>query len=445
MSKSVSADRAIVIGASIGGLLAARALAFRFREVIIVERDTLPHDAVHRKGVPQAHHSHGILARGLEIFELLFPGITQTLYDQGAVHGDVGETVRWFHHGRYHPAVAVDLEGMAVSRLRLESAIRERVRALPTVRIVDGTRVAGLVGDAEHGCVRGVHCLDAQDLPSELLADLVVDCSGRGSRVPAWLQQMGFDAPAESRVPIDLGYATRLYTRKRGDPRIDTAYIIASSPPAVETGVLLWQEGGQFMVTLGGYFGDHPPTDDAAFLAFARRLPVPELADLIATSEPASSTTSFRYPASVRRHYERLRRFPEGLLLFGDAICSFNPIYGQGMTACGMQALELERCALLPPAQRWRTFFKAASAVLETPWRLAVGNDLRFEQIDAPRSLDTRFVNWYVRQVHAAVHHDDSLVREFLRVVNLVAPPTRLFAPRVVWSVLRGAVLARRS
>lgn len=443
MSTKSAADRAVVIGASIGGLLAARALARHFTEVIIVERDALPRTPHHRKGVPQAHHAHGILARGLEIFEELFPGIIAHLYNEGAVHGDVGETVRWFHHGRYHPAVPVGMEGMAISRIRLEYAIRERVRTLPAVQFADDTSVTGFTTSSSGQRIVGVHCERGDGTVLDIPADLVVDCSGRGSRAHTWLQSLGYTAPIEERVPIKLGYATRLYRRERGDPRVDTAFVIASSPPAPETGVLLWQENGHFMVTLGGYFGDHPPTDDEGFLAFARRLPVPELADLMATSEPASPITPFRYPMSVRRRYEHLRTFPDGLLLFGDAICSFNPIYGQGMTACALQALELERCALLPSERRWRTFFRAAGRVIDTPWRLAVGNDLRFDGIDAPRPLSTRVVNWYVRHVHAAAQHDARIVGEFLRVVNLMAAPTRLFSPTVLWRVVNGAVRAR--
>lgn len=444
MTNTLSTGRAVVIGSSMGGLLAARVLAGHYREVLVIERDRLPSGPTHRTGVPQGHHAHGLLARGLQILESLFPGLTEQLYAAGAVHGDVGETVRWFHHGRYHPAVAVGMEGLAVSRVRLEHEVRERVRGLPEIVFREQSAVVALCPTADGRGVAGVRVRGNDEREYELAADLVVDCSGRGSRMPAWLESLGFTAPPEERVPVNLGYATRVYQRERGDPRLDPAYVIASSPPAPETGVLLWQEHNHFIVTLGGYFGDHPPTDDAGFLAFARRLPAPELAELIATSTPVSAIRPFRYPASARRRYEQLRAFPNNLLVFGDALCSFNPIYGQGIAACALQALALDQCVQRQGAARWRTFFRAAATVIDTPWQLAVGNDLRFSRIEAPRPLSSRVVNWYVKHVHAAAQADARIVGEFLRVVNLVVAPGRLFAPSVMWRVFTGSLRSRR-
>lgn len=431
---------ALVIGASMGGLLAARALADSYDQVTLLERDSFPAPGQNRKGVPQGHHTHGLLAKGLEVLEELFPGLTADLMALGVEPGDVGQRVRWFHNGHYHHPVATGMQGVSVSRPALEAAVRARLLALPNVRAVERCDVLGLVASEDRRRVTGVRLIKRADGSAEEIcaADLVVDASGRGSRSPAWLEALGYGRPAEEEVRVGVGYATRYFRRNPENPATATGIVMASQPPGNSGAVMLWQEEGRFVVTLVGYFGQHPPADEEGFLAFARGLPSPEIYEAIRGAEPLSPVMTYKYPASARRRYERLTRFPEGYLVFGDALCSFNPIYGQGMSVCALEAIALRECLRRGERGLARRFFAAAARAIDIPWSLAVGNDLRYPQAEGPRTRATRLINWYIRRLHVAAPSDPAIARAFLRVINLFAPPPSVMAPAIALRVLRG-------
>lgn len=444
---------AIVIGASIGGLLAARVLADHYDHVTILERDRFPEVGQNRKGVPQGQHTHGLLARGREVLEDLFPGLTDSLVAQGALLKDLGADIGWFNLGAYHCRYTSGLLGLAVSRPRLEAAVRTRVLALPNVDAIEGCDVLGLVTEAGHpqgsdpaGCrVTGVRMIRRQAGSAEEVrtADLVVDAAGRGSRSPAWLDALGYARPREEQVKIGVGYATRTYAWDTNRATPD-GIVMASAPPDTRGGVMLVQEGGRFIVTLMGYLGDAPPTDEAGFLEFARSLPAPEIYDAIKHAAPLTDVVAFKYPSSLRRRYERLARFPEGYLVYGDALCSFNPIYGQGMTARALEALALRDCLRQGTASLAPRFFRQASRVIDIPWSLAVGNDLRYAEVEGPRDAKVQFTNWYVSKLHVAARHDPEVARAFLKVINLMAPPPSVMSPRIALRVLRGNLAPRK-
>jgi 2-polyprenyl-6-methoxyphenol hydroxylase-like FAD-dependent oxidoreductase len=431
---------AIVIGASMGGLLAARILADHYDQVTLLERDAFPAPGENRKGVPQGQHTHGLLARGRELLEQLFPGLTDELVGLGAERADIGMTVRWFHHGGYHRQSTSGMEGLAVSRPTLEAQVRARLLALPNVRAIERCDVLGLVAEEGGGRVIGVRLIRRAAGSAEEVAhsDLVVDASGRGSRSPAWLGALGYGRPPEEQVRIGLGYATRYYRRDPAEPATETGIVMTTTSPGTRGGVMLWQEQSSFVVTVVGYFGDHPPTDEAGFLEFARSLPAPEIYQAIRRAEPLTPISAYKYPASLRRRYERLRRFPAGYLVFGDALCSFNPIYGQGMTACALEALALDACLRRGERQLARRFFASAARVIDIPWGLAVGNDLRHPQVEAPRSAMTRFINWYIGKLHRVAWEDQTVALAFLKVINLMAPPPSVMRPEIAMRVLRG-------
>lgn len=434
---------AIVIGASMGGLLAARALADFYDRVTLLERDAFPAIGENRKGVPQGQHTHGLLARGREVIEQFFPGITDELLARGASLGDLSADVLWVHDGAGHCRAASGLHGLAASRPLLEGVLRTRLLALPNVCAIEQCDVQGLATEGQR--VTGVRMLRRADGGGEEVryADLVVDASGRGSRTPQWLEAMGFERPVEEKVQIGVGYATRTYYRKADGPDGRQGIVMGAMPPNTRVGVLLQQEGDRFMVTAAGYFGDHPPTDDAGFLEFVRGMPTLDIYHAIRNAEPLSPITSFKYPASTRRRYERLTRFPAGYLAFGDALCSFNPVYGQGMTARALEALALQDCLRKGTDRLARRFFAAAARVIDIPWSMAVGNDLRFAQADAPRTPMIHFVNWYMSQLHPVAWDDPIVAAAFLRVLSLMVPPPSLLRPAIVWRVLRGQLQRR--
>lgn len=434
---------AVVIGASIAGMLAASVLRETFGQVTVLDRDVLPEEAQHRPGVPQGRHAHGLHGRGAAALDELLPGLGDEMTAAGAVVADAQADIRFYLEGRPMRQAPSDLRGVNLTRRLLEWLIRRRVTALPGVRITGSTTVDGLV--AADGRVTGVLARDrGSGQPETLSADLVVDASGRGSRAPVWLAELGYPAPAVSRVRTDVVYVTRYYRFDQSLLSGCAGAVITPSARLPRLGGVFPQEGGQFVVTLAGMVGESPPIDDAGMLAFARSLPGPECADVIGSGVPLGEAARMRFPASVRRHYEKLGRHPEGFVAIGDAICSFNPIYGQGITVAALESLALGRVLSAGRgrglARRW---YRAASATVNEAWTLSVGGDLRFPGVEGSRPPGTALVNAYLSRFYAAATVDTALGAAFLRVANMLDPPARLLAPRNVARVLRSAPRAR--
>jgi 2-polyprenyl-6-methoxyphenol hydroxylase-like FAD-dependent oxidoreductase len=431
--------RAIVIGASMGGLLAARALADHYGEVIVVERDVLPGTYEPRKGVPQGRHTHGLLARGREVLEQLFPGFTEEMVAQGATTGDVVDNVLWFNHGFYLCNAPSKMLGLAISRPMLEGSVRRRVLQLPNVRLRERCDVLEPAFDRSQGRVSGVRVQSrgGSDGTQMMNADLVVDASGRGSSSPAWLDALGYPKPREEQIKINLGYATRQYRRLPEHLRGMRGAIIAACPPDWRFGAILAQEGDRWIVTLGGYLGDQAPTDDNGFVAFARSLQKPEIFDVVRVAEPLCPLMPYQFSANLRRRYEELSRFPAGFLVFGDALCSFNPVYGQGMTVACVESLALRECLAAGTQEIAGRFFRAASQLIDIPWQIAVGSDLQHPRVEGKRTTQVRFINWYIAKLYRAAQDDAVLASRFLEVANLMRQPTALLDPQIAFRVWR--------
>lgn len=435
---------AVVIGASMGGLLAARVLADFYATVTVVERDVFPAAGEPRKGVPQGQQPHGLHARGRMVLEQLFPGLTETMVAQGGILLDISHDFRWFANGGFHQPTRSGLEGLLVTRPRLEAGILARVQALPNVRIIEHCDVPGLLASPDRARVTGVRLARKDGAAEELLeADLVVDATGRGSRSPAWLAALGYERPEEERVEVDMGYTSRHYRREPGQLPGLQGFAIAGAPPDGRNGVVLATERGTWSVTLAGYNGDFAPLDDAGFLAFARTMPTPELYNLIKDAEPVSAPLAYRFKANQRRHYERLARFPEGLLVFADALCSFNPVYAQGMTVAANEAIALQECLAGGANGLARRFFAAATPIIDAPWQLACGNDRELPHVQGERGAMDRFMSWYIAKLHLAAQSDAALSVTFLEVVNMMAPAPRLLHPAVALRVLAGNIAQR--
>jgi 2-polyprenyl-6-methoxyphenol hydroxylase-like FAD-dependent oxidoreductase len=441
--------RAIVMGASMAGLLAARVLREHFDEVVLIERDALPAGDANRKGVPQGVHAHGLLARGREILEQLFPGFTDELAARGARIGDLQANLAFVAGRRRFCSATAGVTGLAASRALIEGQVRRRLLAEPGVRPLTETDVTELLYDRERQRVTGVRVVARGDgaVARDLAADLVVDATGRGSRMPQWLTAWGFEAPFEERVQVGLRYATCYF--RRSDPAPETAVALCSAvTDQPRPGVLIAQEGERWVVTLGGYAADAPPLEFAAFRQQAQSLPSRELAAVVRDEALIEGPLPYRFPFSQRRRYEQLKQFPAGLLVMGDALCSFNPIYGQGMSVAACEALALDACLARAGGALGATlahrFFRAAARVVDTPWALAVGADLAIPQVEGPRPASVRFINWYVDKLFVAAERDANVARAFLEVAHLRAAPPTLFRPAVVARVVRGNWQARR-
>jgi 2-polyprenyl-6-methoxyphenol hydroxylase-like FAD-dependent oxidoreductase len=447
MAKSTATpkDKVIVIGASLAGLLAARALANHFEQVILLERDIFPPPGENRKGVPQGKHIHVLLERGRQIMENYLPGLTDEMTDKGAAYiADVSLNMRWFYGSNHHQPGISGVSGVGISRPTLEALIRARVLALPNVHTFEGCNVSGLATTSANGQsnrrVAGVRMINRRKGSEEetMLADLVVDASGRGSRSPAWLENIGYEPPEVEEVRIGVGYTTCYYRRKPEHLPGLSGIAILSKPPNKHLGVMLAQDGNRWVVTLGGYLGHHAPADYPGFVESAKSLPMPHIHNLIKNAERLTEPVSYTFPANLRRHYEKLSHFPEGYLVFGDALCSFSPIYGQGMTVAALEAVALDECLVKNRGNLAELFFPKARQIIDISWNAAVGSDLNFEEVEGPRTAMLRFLNWYIGKLHLAAFQDAQVSIAFLKVINMVAPPPSILHPRIVWRVLKG-------
>jgi 2-polyprenyl-6-methoxyphenol hydroxylase-like FAD-dependent oxidoreductase len=417
----------IVVGASVAGLLAARALADHVDHVAVVERERLDDAPVPRGHVPQGRHLHLLLSAGLDLLVGWFPGIDDELESLGAVRVD--GTRAWVHQsGGYRARGDWGRPVLSLTRPLLEQVVRRRVAALGTVTLRDGVVVERV--EAGAGRVTGV-VVDGEVHH----ADLVVDCSGRSSRIAHHLASSGVLAPPVSRVPIDCAYVSGFLPRSTDD--FDGSFLVCgtSPPDSFRIGALLPVEGDRWMVTLAGVHGDVPGTDPDEVLSFARSLPTPAVGQLLERLGPLSSTTSYRFPSSQRRHYERVPAPPAGLVTLGDAACSFNPVYGQGMSCAALQAEALAtavadlgvRCDVLPAR-----FHRSTAQIIDAPWAIAVGADFLHPRTVGPKPAGTDLANRYSQRLVRATHRSVTLARTFNRVVNLVEPPTSLARPSVV-------------
>ena len=437
--QELRADHAVVLGASMAGLLAARVLAETYADVTVLDRDELAVGAVARRGAPQGRHIHALLARGQHVLEELFTGLTEELVALGAPVGDMLGDARLLFGGHRLARARSGLNVLSVSRPLLEDRVRARVRSLGNVRFAPPCDIVGLRLADDGRRVSGVEVLRRADASARetIEAELVVDATGRGSRTPKWLEALGFERPEEDRVRVDVGYATRRYRLAGDGLREDIGCVQGPTPDRPRGGALARIEGEAWILTLFGMLGDHPPKDPAGFSTFAGSLQFDDLHDAIAAAEPLDDPVGFRFPANVRRRYERLRRVPEGLLVFGDAHCSFNPIYGQGMTVAGMQALALRDHLRCGAGSSTRSVLRALARVIDDPWELAIGADLSLPGVAGPRPLRRRAINRYVTRLQAAAAADPELSRAFVRVTGLIDRPQTLLRPGIALRVLR--------
>ena len=439
---------AVVIGGSIGGLLTARVLAGHLDRVTLVERDALPDEAENRKGVPQGRQLHVLLARGLQVMDRLFPGYRAELAALGAVPVRLPADIRMLTPFGWLDRRAPGWEALSASRPLFETILRRRLRALPNVDVLDRHEATGLRALRRAGVVDAVRVRHVDDGHERWLeADLVADAAGRGSRAPHWLGDLGFPAPEKTEVDPDIAYATRIYRVPDAFGAGWKAVMLGSQPPTMpRTGYLFPIEDGRFMVALMGAGGQHPPIEEDGFADFARSLRDPMIADAIRQAEPVTPIRGHRGTTNRRWHFERLSRWPERFIVVGDAVCAFNPIYGQGITVAASGAEAVDDCLrrhvtrhregdLDGVATRIQRQLGRCNAVA---WALSTGEDLRFPTTTgAEVSPATRAMHRYLDRVVTAATENPEVADAYVRVLGMLDPPSALFRPSIVGAAAR--------
>jgi 2-polyprenyl-6-methoxyphenol hydroxylase-like FAD-dependent oxidoreductase len=436
-------ERAIVLGASMGGLLAARVLADFFRTVTVIERDELPDDPVNRRGVPQGRHVHALLARGAQILDEFFPGLLDELVAAGAPVWDAGELSKLYASYSGHVllrsgTIAGDPERMAMympSRPLLECHLRRRLQAIENVTIHSGQDVAELTSTADHSRVTGVRVVNhAGGAEQELTADLVVDAMGRGAHTPAFLESLGYGRPVEDHIVMHTTYASQPLRIPPGTLK-EMLSLIGPAPGRPTGMFLVGYEHDTWIFTVYGMVGHEPPRDLAGMLSFAEEYAPAHLLAAVRTGEPIGPVVQHRMPSSQWRRYDKMRRLPDGLLACGDAICSFNPIYGQGMSVAALDAVALRDCLRRGVTDLPRRYFRAAAKAISVAWQTGATSDLAFPEVEGRRTPSMRVTNRLVNSVLTASESDAVVGTQFFKVTGLIDPPTRLLHPWFLYRV----------
>ncbi|SCG64512.1 2-polyprenyl-6-methoxyphenol hydroxylase [Micromonospora echinaurantiaca] len=432
--------KAVVVGGSVAGLLAARVLSDHAESVVILDRDDL-HAPGGRPGVPQGTQLHALLPGGFLQLEQLFPGFREQALAQGAVEAPPAAR-RSYLDGRRKVVVPDDADSLAGSRPLLEGLIRQQVLRLPNVKTVTA-RATGLVVD---GAVTTGVRFDVDGMSGVESGDLVVDAMGRSSRLSDWLEQAGWERPVTRRMTVHLNYATALFRRREADP--DLTVVMALHTPRVASDVagaaFFAIEDGRWMAMMAGYGDNRPGRTAEDFVRRLREQFPPEFGE-VAGSELLGDVQTYRHADSRRREFAALQRFPAGLISVGDAVASFNPVYGQGMTAAALHAACLSTYLRSGPDLRVpaRQFLALQKVVVDAAWSMSTSADLALPHVDGPYPRGYRLSSWVSRQIVTATVTDVPTARRFNDVVSMRAHPRSLATPGVVLGALRANLRAR--
>jgi 2-polyprenyl-6-methoxyphenol hydroxylase-like FAD-dependent oxidoreductase len=449
-----SRDRAVVLGASMGGLLAARALADFYQMVTVVDRDRLPDQPVNRRGVPQGKHPHALLGKAVEILGRLFPDLFDQLVADGAVRWDDGDLSRfWWMIGGHLMARsstipdAGSLTNYQLSRPLLECGVRRAVRAIPNVEILEQHDFVSLATDPERTRITDVWVAKrGSDGAIRLPADLVVDATGRGSRTPMFLEKFGYPRPRTDQVDVRLAYSTLPVRIPRG---MLTEFMVANPPTPHRSSLfaMIGCEHDIYLVCGGVLGGQEPPVERAAFLDFIAEIAPRHVMTAVRAGEPLAEVAQHRVPSNRWMRYDKIGRMPAGLLVVGDAVCSFNPIYGQGITIAAIEAEVLRACLRRDKYDRdvQKRFHRESAKSIRTAWGTAVRSDLALPYVSGRQPLSARMTNPYMDCILTAIETDPAVAQQLLRVLWMLDGPSALFRPSIVARSVKAVATGARS
>jgi 2-polyprenyl-6-methoxyphenol hydroxylase-like FAD-dependent oxidoreductase len=449
---------AIVIGGSMAGLCAARVLSNHYDKVTVIDRDAYPAGAHERPGVPQSRHVHALLMRGRLELERLFPGFEQTMLARGAHEINFGRDFAALRPGGWAERRPNTITTLFASRVLIEATVRELLRRVPNVELIERAEAVGFEtvrGDAIR--VSGVKMIPRDGTPAfTLTGDLIVDASGRATKIPSWIEAMGLPMPPETVVDSHTGYASRWYKANPGARPKDWWWKGIWIDPIAESfstaGVLFPVENDRFIVSLAGVGGHYPPSDEADYTAQLARLRSPIIAQEVALAEPLSQVYSYRQMANRWRHYDKWGARLDGFVALGDSSCAFNPVYGQGMTSGALSALILGECLQkhgINDAGLPRKFFEAQARFQSEPWGLATGADFRIPGTEGRQSLVSRVTAPLLGKMFEVADDEPAIGERIGEVINMMKPPSALFEPPLLRMIakawLRRLFIGKRS
>ncbi len=426
--------RAVVAGGSIAGLCATRVLRDVFDEVIVLEQDQFPEQPEIRGGAPQTSQPHALLEAGRETFDAFFPGFSEDVTAAGGLELDMAETFTWYDQGGIIAKPAGVFPSLYASRPLFEHVVRTRVGAFEDVQFRCGCHLLGYEHDAREGQVTGVRFRDERGREQQMDATVVVDATGRRSKTPAWLDRHGYPVPAVEEVTVDVTYSTVRISRP---PERTNGVIAAPEPDRPRGMAMLPIENNQWEIVLQGLHGERSPADRETFISWAAQYPVGNVDERLREQEWVSDIHRYPFASSRRRRYEGVDRFPDGLVVTGDAIASFNPIYGQGMSVAALDALALHHELANGLSDIGRRVFQRSAGIIDEVWKLAVGRDFMFEETSGPKPFGVDLLNSYSARLLERAQQDPALAAAFIRVFRLEKSATSLFHPSVAWRVLR--------
>ena len=423
---------AVVIGGGIAGMLSARVLAEFFERVTVLERGDIGDPLAPRPSVPQGYHAHFLLKGGERSMENLFPGLVQDLVALGAVPVRGGQDI--IISGLLEqPRRDLNITCHCQTRGLLEYCLRRRLNEHCNVETRWGHTATALLTDSDQRLVLGARYRGRGTMEGSLAADLVIEASGRSARSQRWLEALGFGLAPTMDIGVDLGYSSAIFQMTEDPARDWQGIVIGGRPPEDARGALVLPiENHRWIVTLGGRFGQYPPKDYEGFLAFTRSLPSTVIYETIKDAPLLGDIHHYRFPASIWRRYDQMEAIPERLIPIGDTFCSFNPLFGQGMTSAALQVEGL-REALSHRAERReplaglaQEFLRKAAEIAGIAWAQAAEFDFQYPQTSGERPpLDADTVRYH-KHLGALIREDIEVQRQFNRVLHLLDPPKTL-------------------
>jgi 2-polyprenyl-6-methoxyphenol hydroxylase-like FAD-dependent oxidoreductase len=437
----MGSTHAIVIGGSMAGLCAARVLAGFYDKVTVIDRDAYPAGAHERPGVPQSRHVHALLMRGRLELDRLFPGFEQTMLERGALEINFGRDFATLRRDGWAERRPNAITTLFASRVLIEATVRELIRKVPNVELIERAEAVGFeTARGETLRVSGVK-VNPRDggAAFTLSGDLIIDASGRATKIPSWIEAMSLPAPPETVVDSHTGYASRWYKvnpqRRPKDWWWKGVWIDPIAEDFSTAGVVFPVENNRMIVTMAGIGGHYPPIDEDEFTARLAQLRSPIIAEEVALAEPMSQVYSYRHMANRWRHYEKWGARLDGFIALGDSSCAFNPVYGQGMTTGALSALMLGECLAkngINDAEVPRKFFAAQARFQAEPWGLATGADFRIPGTEGKRPMINRVIDPLLGKMFLVANDDPEIGDRIGEVINMMKPPSALFEPSLL-------------